>query len=295
MSGSAKRVSYDMRSPDDLLFGLGSGCEGAMDILLVRLDAADGWQPLSRLDESWRAERAESMALVVESIDPLLPSGSGMFPSDGWVWGCQSDLRNAARGRLVELCKVHALNGCTRFVPDSLTGIDLLWLRQAPPHRVLLLGAGQDAEPVFEFGRKLGWSITVIDHRSHYTQTRRFPGATAVLDGGPAALAEILTGPRRFAAAVVMSHHLASDRAYLRTLATSNVPYVGLLGPAARRERLLTDLASDVVLLQGRLRAPVGLDLGADTPEGIALAIVAEIHAALTGRMVPGPMSKLAK
>ena len=88
-----------------------------------------------------------------------------------------------------------------------------------------------------------------------------------------------------YAAAVVMSHHLDSDLQYLRALASSQVPYVGLLGPAARRERLLGDLGElgDLApALRARLRAPVGLDIGGRTPESIALAIVGDIHAALT-------------
>jgi xanthine/CO dehydrogenase XdhC/CoxF family maturation factor len=91
-------------------------------------------------------------------------------------------------------------------------------------------------------------------------------------------------------AAIVMSHHLVSDLAWLRLLAASSIPYVGLLGPAARRERLLQDLAGDAAALHGRLRAPVGLDIGGRSPESIALSIVAEIHAALEARS-GGPFS----
>ena len=82
-----------------------------------------------------------------------------------------------------------------------------------------------------------------------------------------------------FSAAVVMSHHLPSDLAYLRTLGATEIPYVGLLGPAVRRERLLSDLGPAAQTLRGRLRAPVGLPLGGRSPESIALAIVAELHA----------------
>jgi xanthine dehydrogenase accessory factor len=85
--------------------------------------------------------------------------------------------------------------------------------------------------------------------------------------------------PAHFAAAVVMSHHLPSDLKYLRALAATNIPYIGLLGPAARRERLLADLEADADKVRKRLHAPVGLALGGRSPESIALAIIAEIHA----------------
>jgi xanthine/CO dehydrogenase XdhC/CoxF family maturation factor len=86
-------------------------------------------------------------------------------------------------------------------------------------------------------------------------------------------------------AAVVMSHHLPSDTEYLRELAQTGVPaYVGLLGPDARRRRIIQELGPAAEKLQRRIRGPVGIDIGAVTPEGIALAIISQIHAWLAGR-----------
>jgi xanthine/CO dehydrogenase XdhC/CoxF family maturation factor len=86
-----------------------------------------------------------------------------------------------------------------------------------------------------------------------------------------------------FSAAVVMSHHLPSDLAHLAMLADSPIPYVGLLGPAARRDKLLSDLGAPALRLTDRLHAPVGLPIGGRSPEAIALSIVAQIHAFLHG------------
>ena len=89
-----------------------------------------------------------------------------------------------------------------------------------------------------------------------------------------------LINPAECHAAIVMSHHLASDTAYLKSLAEADAPgYVGLLGPAARRRRLAAEIGTLTERLRGRLRGPVGLNIGAVTPEGIALAIIAQIHA----------------
>ena len=172
----------------------------------------------------------------------------------------------------------------------------MLVLVEAPAPRVLLLGAGPDAKPVAELASFLGWNLTVIDHRPHYAQIERFPhSAELVLDGGPAALALLLQAEpgcsQRFAAAIVMSHHFLSDRNYLDALASSDIPYVGLLGPLVRRERLLSQLGSRGTRLLPRLRSPVGLNLGAATPETIALAIAAEIQAMLAGRERLEPLS----
>jgi xanthine dehydrogenase accessory factor len=88
----------------------------------------------------------------------------------------------------------------------------------------------------------------------------------------------------RYDAAVAMSHNLQADLHYLRQLAESLIPYVGLLGPRERRRRLAAELGPLAARLSGRLHGPVGLDIGAGTPEAIALAIVAEIHTVLAGR-----------
>jgi xanthine/CO dehydrogenase XdhC/CoxF family maturation factor len=174
-------------------------------------------------------------------------------------------------------------------------GADLLELIEAASPRVLLVGAGPDALPVAELSVFMGWSLTVIDHRPHYAQPERFPGAERVLDGGPPALTTLLrkesSASDRFAAAIVMSHHFVSDRNYLAALAASDIPYIGLLGPAVRCERLLSQLGATAAILGTRLRSPVGLDLGAASPEGIALAIVAEIQATLTGRQHVGSLN----
>jgi xanthine/CO dehydrogenase XdhC/CoxF family maturation factor len=171
-----------------------------------------------------------------------------------------------------------------------------LLLEQSAPPRLLLLGAGADALPVAALISFLGWSLTVVDHRPHYARSERFPGADAVLSGGPAIVAETVAQARAaniaFNGAIVMSHHLPSDLAYLRALAQSAIPYVGLLGPASRRDRLLRDLTgAEAASLEPRLRGPVGLDIGAETPEAIALSIVAEIQAMLAGKVSLSPLS----
>jgi xanthine dehydrogenase accessory factor len=289
VSGLARLVTYDMRTPDDLLFGLGSGCEGAMDILLVRLDAARDWQPLSRLAAAWRGRHSEEALLVVTSRNANLPAGAGVFPRDGRMFGDAPAVADI--GTVSEAAERSLPEHLTELLAGPLPDVEVLRLSQAPPPQILVLGAGPDAQPVVALATQLGWSVTVIDHRSHYARIENFPGASAVLDGGPAVTDRMLGGAARIAAAVVMSHHFSSDLAYLGMLAHSDVPYIGLLGPAVRRERLLFQLGAESDRLAGRLRAPVGLNLGADTPESIALAIVAEIHAVLAGRDDTGSMS----
>jgi xanthine/CO dehydrogenase XdhC/CoxF family maturation factor len=309
-TGSAKLVTYDIRGSNDPIFGLGSGCEGAMDILLQRLDAPGDWQPMARLAAAWRAQRAAALLLIVSSTDPAWPPGAAIFGDDGESFGANAaaasradnDGRGAALTPLRVLAKRLSHERSTQLLPQAVPGIDVLALVQPRPVQILLLGAGPDAQPVAELAAFLGWRVTVVDHRSHYARVERFPDAALVLDGGPPALARLLTTPASrttapagtpaWDAAIIMSHHMTTDFEYLRAIACSDIPYIGLLGPHARSQRLLTDLGADLSRLAARLRAPVGLDLGAVTPEAIALSIIAEIHAAIAGRDAISPMSR---
>ena len=121
----------------------------------------------------------------------------------------------------------------------------------------------------------LGWDAAVSDHRQHYAD-QLGPG---VADCRPAAAVANEIDLDRFDAAIVMSHHLASDRSYLGALAATDIPFVGLLGPPRRRERLLDDLGHPAMGLGDRLRSPVGMKIGGRGPAAIALEIVAELQA----------------
>lgn len=284
-TGTPRIVSYDLRNPDDVLWGLGVGCEGAMDILLARISLANSWEPLASFAKSLDAQRSIAAAWVVES-------GSSTGPPAGAV----AMLHGAPEATPVFIApdgaRCDASAEVTHLLDRTLRGSSPQWLEKpalrifatalALPPQLLLLGAGPDTLPLLEFGTRLGWKFTVVDHRPAYAQVGRMPGAAHVLCLRPQ---ELLAALRLddFAAAVVMSHHLPSDLEYLRALASSTVPYVGLLGPAARRERLLGDLGALAEPLRPRLRAPIGLAIGGRTPESIALAIVAELHAFLHG------------
>ncbi|MBV8877043.1 MAG: XdhC family protein [Gammaproteobacteria bacterium] len=282
-SGTARNVRYDARTEDDLVFGLGLGCEGAMDILLLQTGPTNGWQPLAHLAAALAAHRETAVGLVVDSSHPEVPVGAVALPEDepggaAVAWPLAASPLAASPLR-VQLRRA-AVHGETAWVEQS--GWKLFVLPLDLPPRILLLGAGPDAVPVAALAARLSWKVTVADHRAAYADANRFPGADRVLLVRPEALPQLLE-LHGFAAAIVMSHHLLSDLAYLRALAPGTIPYVGLLGPAVRRERLLSELGAQAALLQGRLHAPVGLALGGRSPESIALAIVAQLHAFLHG------------
>jgi xanthine/CO dehydrogenase XdhC/CoxF family maturation factor len=253
-----------------------------MQILLLQVGPATDWQPLAHLAAALTAHERTAIGVIVESADPEVPAGSVVLPpASAGTSGLPASLGAPA---VQELLRRAAERGDTRWLQQSSWKLFVLPLSLPP--RILLLGAGPDALPVVDFAVRLGWKVTLVDHRPAYAIGSHFPGAESVL----LARAETLSGTvdlTGFAAAIVMSHHLPSDLAYLRALGASAIPYVGLLGPAMRRARLLGDLGPDARRLHGRLHAPVGLPLGGRSPESIALAIIAQLHAFVHGASFP--------
>jgi xanthine/CO dehydrogenase XdhC/CoxF family maturation factor len=267
-SGRARAIDYDLRDPNDLIWGLGAGCEGAMHVLLVRVGPAEQWEPLSCLAQAYATHSPAAIGVIAESDDPQLPLGT-VFGADS----APAALSDAARAALAAAPRAERPGWHTE--PGRYA---LFLLPLALPPRLLLLGAGPDAVPLTRIACELHWKVTVADHRAAFASAERFPLAHRIVHTRPEALEEALR-LAAFEAAVVMSHQLQADREYLRALARSPVPYVGLLGPPARRDRLLDELAADGEPLARRLHAPVGLNLGGRSPQAIAVSIVAEILA----------------
>jgi xanthine dehydrogenase accessory factor len=285
LNGEPRAVHYDLRAPDELLWGLGLGCEGAMHILLLRAGPENGWQPLAHLAGALAAHAATAIGVVTESARADLPVGTLALPSgDTPLHRATPALATPAVRAVLAQC---AADGQIGWVEGQSPSWRLFVVPLSLPPRILVLGAGPDAAPLVDFAARLSWKVTLVDHRPAYAVAAHFPSAERVILARPDALPQALD-LAHFSAAVVMSHHLTSDLAYLRALAATTIPYVGLLGPAVRREKLLAQLGSGAHSLRTRLHAPVGLPLGGRTPESLALAIVAELHAFLHRPATPG-------
>ena len=166
---------------------------------------------------------------------------------------------------------------------EDADGQLLLDMNVRPPPQLLLLGAGRDAVPLARLIDGLGWRCSLFDHRPAYIESPDFPAACVKHCADPEALSSTVD-LSTVDAAIVMSHHLASDRVYLRQLASTAIAYLGLLGPPARKQRLLSELGEQGRALSGRLHGPAGLRLGGRGPELIGLAIVAHVQQVLSGR-----------
>ena len=266
-----RAVEYDMRGPDDVLFGIGAGCEGAMRILLE--PAGPDSLAIAALTAAERALLGggpASLIVVHDSVEIPLGTYSTSFALPPGL--IEAAVQAAASG----VSKAH------RYAAGAEVTTSFLQHLGPRPH-LLICGAGPDAVPVAAGAIALGWKVTVVDHRPAYAVSDHFPGATVLRADANELRSSV--NLEQCHAAVVMSHHLASDTSYLREIAKPGSPgYVGLLGPRSRREHIANELGEAMNALSPRLHSPVGLNIGAVTPEGIALAIVSQIHAWLAGR-----------
>ncbi len=272
---------YDTTSEDDdAAWEFGLGCNGVVHVLLERLDNPGARETLEFLADRRSTRQPGVMATIIHAAadcgvqvgDRLLVDHRGMScgggleasPLEPMLRGQARDCLEAAGSRLLHL------EGCAAFVEFV-----------APPLPLVIFGAGHDALPLVAFATQLGWHVTVADGRPTHAQRHRFPAAD-----------EVLLLPRHDPLAaltidaesivVVMTHNFPQDVALLRALLPIRPRYLGLLGSQQRAARLLAAVGAPGAAHD--LHAPVGLDIGADTPELIALAVVAEIQAALSGR-----------
>jgi xanthine dehydrogenase accessory factor len=258
-----------------------------MKILLVRAGPEHDWQPLTHLARALASHTPTAIGITLESSWPELPVGSMVLPEGDSATTLPPTLSAGGRAILAgpavrAVLTESARTGRTAAAESESPQWKVFSLPLSLPPKLLLLGAGPDATPIVEFATRVNWKVTLIDHRPAYADPTHFPLAERVILARPEDLGSVVE-LKHFAAAVVMSHHLPSDSSYLRNLADAPIPYIGLLGPAPRREKLLSDLGDGAERLRARLHAPVGLALGGRSPESIALAIVAEIHAFVHG------------
>ena len=152
-----------------------------------------------------------------------------------------------------------------------------------PPLSLIVFGAGYDVLPLVNFSKQLGWDVTVVDNRSREASIKRFEQANKIQLAAPEEILENIEITER-TVAVVMSHNYLDDLEMLKLLVPSNLKYLGILGPKKRTNRILKELQEEEIKVNSNIYSPVGLDVGADNAEEIALSIVSEIQAVISQR-----------
>lgn len=266
-SGRPEVVEFDLTADDEATWGWGIGCNGATELLVE--PAASAVELAHRIADI----RAQQRPTVIVHSLVGEPVGRRGFVSMAHVEG---DVPSSA----VEQARTALVEGWHRLIEAD--GARMLAEVVGAPSRLVVCGAGHDAAPVVRYGAELGFEVTVVDDRRQFLTEDRFPQAAHLVHAQPADLSTVIEMDRR-TYVVLMSHNYLRDLDYLRSLIASDVAYIGALGPGARLERLLRDLREEgIVVTQrdiDRLHGPAGLDVGAEGPNEIAWAILAEILA----------------
>lgn len=279
-SCAAQTVTYDLGA-DDELWGLGVGCDGTMRILLQPLLPENDYEPFKAIAAILDGGEPATIAIVVESDSPAVQAGaSALLCGDAvHAYGLQEEVVP----QIVDAADVDGPS-VAKDVDTALGVCSVLYARILRAPSLLVLGAGLDSEPLVRIAAELDWRCTVFDHRPKYVSGRAYPVPTEALCFAVKDLtSNVDLG--EFDVAIVMSHHLASDRSYLQQLASSDIAYIGLLGPPGRRDRLMKELGEVSDLLVDRLHGPVGMRLGGRGPGAIALEIVAGVQQYLSQRV----------
>ncbi|WP_426754574.1 XdhC family protein [Myxococcus sp. Y35] len=273
-------LRYDSTSDsaeDEGAFSFALGCNGVVDVLLERCEAG-AEEALTFAAQAREAGRRAVVATVYRG--PSNTVGSRLLlRDDGTEAG---SLSGALRDAVREAAREALDAGRTWSGPCG--GADVLVEVVDPPHPLVLFGSGFDVVPVVNQAASLGWHVTVVADRTAQSLRNRFPRAHAVVPAkAPDAPNAVPLSPRTLA--VLMTHSLPQDRELLARLLPRPLRYLGVLGPRSRTDRLLAELPTAPTPAQlEKLHAPVGLDLGAEGAEEIALAIIAELQAVVAGR-----------
>ncbi len=267
-TGIAERRSYCGGANEIAAWDLGVGCEGEVELLIepVRDDRA----------AERAAIEAEEPFVVRTVLPPRTDGGAGRA---GNAAAASAPLtREVLRGPAVEgwigegASRLEEHDGVACFV-------DVL----APPPRLLIVSGGDDARHLARLADGVGFRVVVADRRPGLLAAERFPASVRLVETDAARLGERVVLDATDAA-VVMTHHFADDVDYLRALLQSPARYLGVLGPRARTERALGVLRAEGPVDESRIFGPVGLDIGTDGAEQVALAVVAELLAVRSGR-----------
>ena len=273
-TGKPRLLHYETGSDEHTVWGLGLGCNGSIDIFVQPATEPPGLEILQA-----------TQVLLKQDVGPLAlativdgPDGVGrvmVIDSRGVLSGSTGQ---PAFDLDVQRLAVDCLtNGGSRLseIEGHLVFTEVL---DAPP-RLIICGAGDDACPLVAYASDVGFAVTVVDHRAAYLQPTRFPSARVLLKLRPEDGTTLL-GINSETLAVVKTHSFAHDRDWVRAFLQAGAAYVGLLGPRARKDEVTRQIGIKATQVFG----PVGLDVGADGPEQVAISIVAELLAVRSRR-----------
>lgn len=284
-------VTYDTMDDENASkLGVGLGCNGIIDVLIEPMDYLKEQMDLMQVFKDFLDDRKRAAIATVFNVEESMQSGIGqrfIIDSRGReISNMQlNGLDNQLRPHMQEALESGKSTVEVYPVEGGRAEVSIEVLH--PSIELIIFGGGYDAAPVVRLGSELGWQVTVTDDCIAHTGSKRFPGACQVLHAPREGVVEQLD-ITPYTYTVLMSHNYEYDIAVLPKLLKTSIQYIGILGPRKRYHKMLNELAMKGQPIseedQQRIFSPVGLDLGAETPEEIALSIVSEIQMTHNGK-----------
>src|SRR5690349_10382209 len=278
-------VTYDTREESNQNLGIGLGCNGVIDVLIEPLDENDEYNTIKIFENILDIEQPVAMATVFSEnkgqAEKLLLKSNGEIIKN---FSSQS-LSDQVHQDLINLFETNK-SGAKEYLIDNEKTEVFIELIQ-PIISLMIFGGGFDARPVSQLAKSLGWNVTVTDECVAHIAPVFFPDADKL------SLCQREFVDRDFkitsyTACVLMSHNYEYDRDVLRKILNSPTPYVGILGPRKRFDKMLAEFEGEGLKIGNndlhRIHSPIGLDIGAETPDEIALSIVGEIQSKFSNR-----------
>ena len=280
-------VTYDTNDEDDAKLGMGLGCNGIIQVLIEPIDKSNNNNPIQLLKQC--AEKRQQSVLVtlfsLEDRKAKQPGTCLLVKENGDAIGKYPTLQQVLLADAKEVLDnqsssfknyISASDAVTAFIEHIKPAVSLI-----------IVGAGNDVMPLADIAAILGWETTIVDGRANYAKAERFPSVCQVLVSKPEDVLKHIAIDEQ-TVFVLMTHNYNYDMAMLKELVGRNVVYIGLLGPKKKRDRIIDELKENGLILSEQqlsaIHGPVGLDIGAETAEEIALSIITEIKTVLSGK-----------
>jgi xanthine dehydrogenase accessory factor len=290
----SKLITYDTSHEEDATIGIQLGCEGVIQVLFEPIDPINKNNPIQLLRKVV-ALRQQSVLVTLFSLSSKKNQQPGtclLMEANGNISGKipYAELQDAVMED-VELAMQQQTSSFKNYQYKNISVTAFIEFLQ-PPVSLVVVGAGNDALPMMQIADTLGWEVRVVDGRGTHAKPERFTSACQVLVSKPEKVLEQIAIDNQ-TVFVMMTHNYNYDLAMLKVLLQRKVIYIGMLGPKKKLERMLDELRDDgIALTDEQLNAiygPVGLEIGAETAEEIALSIIAEIKAVLSNK-AGGPL-----
>ena len=280
-------VTYDTNDEDDAKLGMGLGCNGVIQVLIEPIDKENTTNPVQLL-KAVAEKRQQAVLVTLFSLQDRKAKQQGtclLIKEDNTIIIGSQKIKELVISD-AEKAIVNKASSFRNYISEQENFTAFIEFIK-PVVSLIIVGAGNDTMPLANIADILGWETTVVDGRANYAKADRFPSACQILVSKPEEVLKQITIDDQTVFAL-MTHNYNYDMAMLKELISRNVVYIGLLGPKKKRDRIVDELKENGLSLSAEqlsaIHGPVGLDIGAETSEEIALSIVAEIKAVLSKR-----------